>query len=423
MMKSSKIDESYLLLKKWWEQIKITNYEKRTLNKEIISFNQQLIRLKEKHLRIGVFGKAGVGKSSILNLIINENFFTTGILNGSTKTHRSKELTFKQRNLKTIELIDCPGFDVCAGVEHKKNVIDTNDLDLILFITAGDLNRNDVKSLNDFINNGKKVLIIFNKTDLWKEFEIENIVNNIKQKIPEYVSIPIIKNSNKFIKKQTQKCEFINYLNDSIDKFGDSLLILNTLQLAYKLSKRIKECRFLKRKKKAQAAIGKFATMKASGVALNPLLFFDIAGCFILDTALVKELSRIYGFEIKNQSAKKLLKTISVNNIFLGATQIGIGITFNLIRKISLISAPFTGGISLLPYGPVAIAQAALAVKATNIIGKLAAREILNKSKFHNLEPFQTITQIALRETKIIDTGRIFSYNPKTNRDLSIFIP
>ena len=305
MMKSSKTDESYLLFKKWWEEIEITNYEKGTLNKEIISFNQQLIRLKEKHLRIGVFGKAGVGKSSILNLIINENFFKTGILNGSTKTHRSKELTFKKRNLKTIELIDYPGFDVCSGVEPQKNIIATNDLDLILFVTAGDLNRNDVKSLNDFINNGKKVLIIFNKTDLWKEFEIENIVNNIKQKIPEYVSIPIIKNSNKFIKKQTQKCEFINYLNDSIDKFGDSLLILNTLQLAYKLSKRIKECRFLKRKKKAQAAIGKFATMKASGVALNPLLFFDIAGCFILDTALVKELSRIYGFEIKNQSAKK----------------------------------------------------------------------------------------------------------------------
>ena len=127
--------------------------------------------------------------------------------------------------------------------------------------------------------------------------------------------------------------------------------------------------------------------------------------------------------KLRINQLKKLLKTISVNNIFLGATQIGIGITFNLIRKISLISAPFTGGISLLPYGPVAIAQAALAVKATNIIGKLAAREILNKSKFHNLEPFQTITQIALRETKIIDTGRIFSYNPKTNRDLSIFIP
>ena len=423
MMKSSKIDESYLLLKKWWEQIKITNYEKRTLNKEIISFNQQLIRLKEKHLRIGVFGKAGVGKSSILNLIINENFFTTGILNGSTKTHRSKELTFKQRNLKTIELIDYPGFDVCTGVETKKDVIDTNDLDLILFITAGDLNRNEVKSLHNFINNGKKVLIILNKTDLWKEFEIENIVNNIKQKIPKYVSIPIIKNSNKCIKKQTPKCEFINYLNDSIDKFGDSLLILNTLQSTHKLSKRIKECRFLKRKKKAQAAIGKFATMKASGVALNPLLFFDIAGSFILDTALVKELSRIYGFEIKNKSAKKLLKTISVNNIFLGATQIGIGLTFNLIRKISLISAPFTGGISLLPYGPVAIVQAALAVKATNLIGKLAAIEILNKSKFHNLEPFQTITQIALRETNIIDAGGIFSYNAKTNRDLSIFIP
>ena len=45
-MKHIKIKENYLLLKKWWETIDLTNYEKSFLNREIISFNQQLIRLK-----------------------------------------------------------------------------------------------------------------------------------------------------------------------------------------------------------------------------------------------------------------------------------------------------------------------------------------------------------------------------------------
>ena len=45
-MKHFKIQENYLLLKKWWETIYLTNYEKSFINKEIISFNQKLLRLK-----------------------------------------------------------------------------------------------------------------------------------------------------------------------------------------------------------------------------------------------------------------------------------------------------------------------------------------------------------------------------------------
>ena len=61
-MKQIKFDKSYKLLKEWWESQYLTNYEKSYLNKEIISFNQQLFRLKEKKLRIGIYGKSGVGK-------------------------------------------------------------------------------------------------------------------------------------------------------------------------------------------------------------------------------------------------------------------------------------------------------------------------------------------------------------------------
>ena len=51
-MKHFEIKENYLLLKKWWETIDLTNYEKSFLNREIISFNQQLLRLKEKKLEL-----------------------------------------------------------------------------------------------------------------------------------------------------------------------------------------------------------------------------------------------------------------------------------------------------------------------------------------------------------------------------------
>jgi len=74
-MKQLKINKNYLLLKNWWETIDLSNYEKSHFNREIISFNQQLFRLKEKKIRIGAYGKSGVGKSSVLNSLLKKNIF------------------------------------------------------------------------------------------------------------------------------------------------------------------------------------------------------------------------------------------------------------------------------------------------------------------------------------------------------------
>ena len=79
-MKHFKIQENYLLLKKWWETIDLTNYEKSFFNREIISLNQQLFRLKEKQIRISAYGKSGVGKSSILNSLLKKDVFKTCLL-------------------------------------------------------------------------------------------------------------------------------------------------------------------------------------------------------------------------------------------------------------------------------------------------------------------------------------------------------
>ena len=200
-MKQINIDKSYFLLKKWWDSIDLTNYEKSNLNKEIISFNQQLFRLKEKKLRIGVYGKAGVGKSSILNLLLNKNEFKTDIINGSTKNIERKEWSLKLKNLKTIELIDSPGFDFC-DIEDPENIFSQiNNSEIILFTIAGDLNRNEMSQINSFINNGKKIILILNKIETWNMKDLKNILKNIKFKLPKHINIPIIFNSRNNLKK------------------------------------------------------------------------------------------------------------------------------------------------------------------------------------------------------------------------------
>jgi len=166
-MKQLKINKNYLLLKNWWETIDLTNYEKSYFNEEIISFNQQLFRLKEKKIRIGAYGKSGAGKSSVLNSLLEKDIFKTDIINGTTREIKAEEWKFKDQSLNSIELLDSPGFDFCDIKFPDKVYSSINNSDLILFIISGDLNRNELNEINSFIKDGKKIILILNKIDLF----------------------------------------------------------------------------------------------------------------------------------------------------------------------------------------------------------------------------------------------------------------
>ena len=418
-----KLNESYTLFRNWWDNVELTNYEKCVLNPEIISFNQQLLRLKENKIRVGIFGKSGVGKSSILNSILRENFFSTGVLNGSTMAYESKELKLEKGPITNIELIDSPGFDSCKSQNQEAEINYLINLDLIFFVATGDLNRKELEILLLLIEKGKNIIIILNKVDNLTNKDAQIIKNTIKNKLPNYCKIPVITHSINNTYETYKKEKIYHFLIDTLNEIGYSLLIYNTYQIANKLALDIKEKRLLKRKKKAQALIGKIATLKASSIAINPLIFIDVFGGVAFDTLLISELSKIYGLKIKSKSKKALVKSLSINNVFLGAAQIGINTSFNLIKKVSLVLAPFTNGLSLLPYGSVAIAQAAIAAQTTKTIGKIAAKEILKKSNINNLEPFTIIQKIALKEPEIIGPNKIFLYNQSKQNDYSIFVP
>ena len=413
-MKKLKTNKNYLLLKNWWETIDLTNYEKSFLNSEIISFNQQLLRLKEKKIRIGLYGKSGVGKSSILNSLLKKDIFKTDVINGTTRKIQSETWALKDQTLNSLELLDSPGFDFCNIKFPDKVYSCINHSDLILFIVSGDLNRNELSEINSFIKDGKKIIVILNKIDQFNNDELKEIIENIKFKLSKYLNIPIIINHENNLK---------NYISKIINKYGDLLLTINSIQLADKLFIRIKEQRLKRRKKLAQSTIGKFSTIKASAVALNPFILFDVAGSFALDTALISELSKIYGLKLKGESTRKIFKNISINNLFLGVTQVGVNTSFNLVKKVMLSTAPFTNGLSLLPYGPIAIIQAAIAVYSTKTLGKLAAKEIFIRSKASFLEPAIMIQNMTFDDPEILNHINIYFSNRNLNNNFISILP
>jgi len=88
-----------------------------------------------------------------------------------------------------------------------------------------------------------------------------------------------------------------------------------------------------------------------------------------------------------------------------------------------LLTAPFTNGLSLLPYGPIAITQAAMAIYSTKILGRLAAQEIFIRSKVSQIEPLIMIQNITFKEPDIFNYVKIYLSNRNLNQNVVIFLP
>ncbi len=428
-----------LLLKKWKRELKLTSLEKSKLSGQLIALDRQFDRLENKHIRLTVFGRVGVGKSSLLNALIGENIFATDIVNGYTR--KSSGVVWNQdiNNLNTIELVDTPGIDEIAA--NKRTLLASKialNSDLVLLVLSSDITFIELEALDTLLKSGKPILIVLNRCDQWHSNEIENIIESIKDRLPSYAKQLTIESVAAAPRKakisaggkvRSEQCDpQVNSLKQTLLNLllnqGNTLLTINSIRQAEGFYNAIKSDRLKRRKSEAQGLIGKFAALKASGVAVNPLLMFDFATGLALDTALIIQLSKLYGLNLKGHSARKLLKELSIQNSFLGGAQLGIQFTLGVIQHLLFLATPFTGGLSLAPAAPVAIAQAAVAVHTTKLTGRLVASELLQNSHLRGNNPRLILRHFARTNPNVLRCLNSWGINPcKETENIQSLLP
>ncbi len=390
------------LLNQWKKNLNLTNYEKTKFEKILNQLDFQTKKSEKKELQISVYGRVGVGKSSLLNALIEKQIFPTDILNGNTKATKSYPWDKRFKSLNKVELIDSPGIDEINNTNKEEiNFNYVLGTDLILFVIDSDITRVELNAIEELLRHKKPILLVLNRCDQWSTQETKLILSSIHRKLSfckQKIKINLVSSSPREARikpdgtvrseKKMPKVDILkNELKDIIDQSGELILCINTLRIANQFYKSLKENRLLRKKEEAQSLIGKYATLKASGVAINPFLMIDLFTGFACDSALIIQLSKLYGLEVGGSSARELVKNLSFHNSLLGGAQIGIQITLNLFKQILILAAPFTGGLSLAPAAPIAIAQAALAIHATKLIGRLAAYKFLNGTNKKDGQP------------------------------------
>ena len=400
------------LLGQWKENLNLTNYEKTKFEDILNQLDSQINKLETKELQISVYGRVGVGKSSLLNALIEKQVFRTDIVNGNTNTSKSHQWCKKFQSLNKVELIDSPGIDeIDNSNAEEMNFLHVLDKDLILFVIDSDITRIELNSLEELLRHKKPIILVLNRCDQWNKSEAKLILSSIQKKLPLYtgkIKIALVASSPREAKikrdgtvrseKKSPKVDILkSELKDIINQSGELLLCINSLRIADQFYKLLKENRLLKKKEAAQNLIGKYATLKASGVAINPFLMIDLITGLAFDSALVIQLSKLYGLEVGGPSARQLVKKLGFQNSLLGGAQIGIQITLNILKQILILASPLTGGLSLAPTAPIAIAQAALAIHATKLIGRLAAYKFLMGTNRNDGRP-QSMLNYLLKE-------------------------
>lgn len=206
-----------------------TNELLKTNINEIQSDLEKLVKESEKGtllnngINVGIVGKPNVGKSSLLNLLINEDKAIVTDIEGTTRDIVEGNITI---NGVTLNLIDTAGIRETnnvvekLGVEKSKDIINKSDLIIALFDISRPFTLEDEAILSSI--KAKKSIIILNKTDLPTKIDLN-----------KFTSYNVIKTS---VKEDVGKDELLNMIKElfSLNEIetGDFTYLSNARQIS-----------------------------------------------------------------------------------------------------------------------------------------------------------------------------------------------
>jgi hypothetical protein len=343
-----------------------------------------------------VFGRVGVGKSSLLNALLGQERFATDVAHGCTRRQQAQPWLEAIGGLRQVELVDTPGIDEIAAAGRARLAARVAlGADLVLLVLDADLSRVELEALEQLLAFGKPLLLVLNRSDCWPAGEQDALLASIRRRLPpaaadlNLIAVAAAPRRAHLRDDGRVRSEpesprigpLRQALEALLERQGELLLALQTLQAADRFSTSLHRQRLRLGRRRAEALIGRFAALKATGVAANPLPLLDLAGGVACDSALVLQLCQLYGLPMTRSAARELLTRLSGHNALLGGAQVGIQLLLGGVRQLLLLAAPLSGGLSLAPAAPVALAQAALAVATTRRTGRLAALALLRSAR------------------------------------------
>ncbi|MEO1067624.1 MAG: DUF697 domain-containing protein [Cyanobacteria bacterium J06638_6] len=424
------------------QRLNLTTREQAGVEEALQNLRGLIDKLENTVVHIAVFGLVGRGKSSLLNALLGQPVFATGPTHGVTQVVEGSPWVVSQSALdgevpdllrvslkgmgqSRIELIDTPGLDEVVGSERAALASRiAEQVDLILFVVAGDITRVEYEALQTLRAASKPMLLVFNKVDQYPEADRQALYATLRdRRLQDLISpdeivmaaaAPLAVQATpstdgavtyQTVRGQPQiddlKLKVLNILH----REGKALVALNTLMYAEGVSAEILERKRQICDRIADDTIWNATMIKAVAVALNPITVADLVGGTVIDIMLILNLSRLYGLPMTRPAALKLLRQIALGLGGITVSELVITLGLSSLKGLLGASAIATGGLALAPYVPVALAQGGVAGLATYGIGQITKTYLTNGATWGPDGPRAVIGTIldSLDETSILN--------------------
>ncbi len=428
-------------LREMVQRLDLSPEERVGLETEIGGLDRMMEKLDQTQVQIAVFGMVGRGKSSILNALLGQAIFETGPIHGVTRTtqgqnwqinptdalERSSSTAYKtvSYRISQVELIDTPGIDEVDGHTREQMARQVaKQADLLLFVIAGDITQVEYEALSYLREAGKPILLVFNKIDQYPEADRMAIYQKIRdERVKELISpdeivmaaaSPLIATAVRrpdgslkpeLTRGEPQVEDLKLRILDLLDREGKSLVALNTMLFAGQVNEQVVERKMEIRDQSANQVIWNSVMTKAVAIALNPLTVVDLLSGAIIDVTMILTLSKLYGISMTQQGAVDLLQKIALSMGGIGASELVAHLGLSSLKGLLGVSAPLTGGASLLPYVSVAVTQAGVAGVSSYGIGQITKTYLANGASWGDEGPKAVVERIlaSLDETSILN--------------------
>jgi len=422
----------------------LTPQEQTGLESEITSLIDLMDKLENSCVQIAAFGMVGRGKSSILNALLGQNVFETGPLHGVTRTNQQANwllnpevvdiahpeyevlrVALPGMGKSQIQLIDTPGIDEVDGETRETLALQVaRQVDLILFVISGDITKVEYAALSQLREAGKPMLLVFNKIDQYPEADRMTIYRKIRdervrqllspQEIVMVAASPLVAEAvrrpdgSRAVQRKVGKPQVEDLklkILEILHQEGKSLVALNTMLYADDVNEQLVQRKMAIREESANQLIWKAVIAKSIAIALNPVTAIDIISGAAIDVATIIALSKLYGISMTQTGALSLLQKIAISMSSISASELVATLGLSSLKGILGLSAPFTGGASLLPYLSVAVAQAGVAGVSCYAIGQVTKTYLASGASWGADGPKVVVSRIleSLDEASILN--------------------
>lgn len=361
-----------------------------------------LEKLEHGHLHIAVFGRVSTGKSSLLNALIGEQRFAVSPLHGETR--QADMQVWQEQDVGGVFLIDTPGLDEAGGESREAMATEVaNRADLVLYVLDGDITDTEREALETVVGQGRPVILVLNKSDLYTTAEREALLASVREKAeglvhrdnvlaaaaeprPQLIVRVADDGSEETVERlrEADVAELRLRLWDVIEAEGKTLAALNASLFAADLSDQVGTRILEARKSLGERLVRTYCIGKGVAVAFNPLPVADLLAAAFIDVGMVVHLSRVYDLPLSRREAGSLIAVIAGEATALMGTVWALNLISSALKVGTLgLSTILTGG-----------AQGAIAWYSTYVVGGVASRYLAQGKSWGSGGPKQVVNEI-----------------------------